>query len=117
MRDAFQEAVNDLNLSDDQKGKVKDIFADAKAKRQAIWNDASLGDDQKKAKIKELHADTKAKVRHQNSRKASAAKFLQHSKICGLRLDSSISVSQRLGPGDRKRPDQGDERLSRQKTL
>lgn len=62
MHDKLQEAVNDLNLSDDQKTKVKGIFTDAKSKREAIWNDTSLSDAQKKAKTKELHADTMAKV-------------------------------------------------------
>jgi Spy/CpxP family protein refolding chaperone len=62
MKDKLQDAVNELNLTDDQKAKVKDIFTDAKSKREAVWNDASLTEDQKKAKMKELHADTKAKV-------------------------------------------------------
>lgn len=62
MRDKLQSAVESLNLTDDQKPKVKDIFADAKAKRQSIWNDSSLTDDQKKAKMKELHAGTMAKL-------------------------------------------------------
>jgi protein CpxP len=62
MRDAFQEAVNELNLTDDQKGKLKDIFADAKAKRESIGKDTSLTDDQKKEKMKELKTDTRSKV-------------------------------------------------------
>ncbi len=62
MRDKLQSAVEGLNLTDDQKAKVKDIFADAKSKRQTIWNDSSLTDDQKKAKMKELHAGTMAKL-------------------------------------------------------
>ena len=62
MRDALQETVNELNLNDDQKAKLKDIFSDAKAKRESIWKDTALSDDQKKEKMKELHADTKAKV-------------------------------------------------------
>ncbi len=62
MREKLQSAVESLNLSDDQKGKVKDILADAKAKRQTVWNDSSLTDDQKKAKMKELHAGTIAKL-------------------------------------------------------
>jgi len=62
MRDALQETVNQLNLSDDQKSKLKDIFSDAKAKRESIWKDTSLSDDQKKEKMQALHADTKAKV-------------------------------------------------------
>jgi len=62
MRDKLQSAVESLNLTDDQKSKVKDIFADAKAKRQTVWNDSSLTDDQKKAKMKELHAGTMSKL-------------------------------------------------------
>lgn len=62
MRDKLQSAVESLNLTDDQKSKVKDIFTDAKAKRQTVMNDSSLTDDQKKAKMKELHAGTMAKL-------------------------------------------------------
>jgi Spy/CpxP family protein refolding chaperone len=62
MRDKLQAAVESLNLTDDQKAKIKGIFADAKTKREAVSNDASLSDDQKKAKMKELHSDTKAKL-------------------------------------------------------
>jgi Spy/CpxP family protein refolding chaperone len=61
-RGGLQAAVESLNLNDDQKAKVKDIFADAKAKHQAVSNDTSLTDDQKKAKLKELHEGTLAKV-------------------------------------------------------
>ena len=62
MREKLQSAVESLNLTDDQKSKVKDIFADAKAKRQTVWSDSTLSDDQKKAKMKELHAGTMAKL-------------------------------------------------------
>jgi Spy/CpxP family protein refolding chaperone len=62
MRDRLQTAVESLNLTDDQKAKLKDIFADAKTQRQTVMNDASLSDDQKKAKMKEIHEATKTKV-------------------------------------------------------
>lgn len=62
MHDKLQEVVNDLNLSDDQKSKMKDIFSDAKSKREAIVNDTSLTDDQKRAKMRELHTGTMSKV-------------------------------------------------------
>jgi len=58
----LQAAVESLNLTDDQKAKVKDIFADAKTKRQAVLADTSLSEDQKKAKMKELHEATMAKM-------------------------------------------------------
>ncbi len=53
MHGGLQAAVESLNLTDDQKAKVKDIFVDAKTKRQAVSSDASLSDEQKKAKMKE----------------------------------------------------------------
>jgi len=62
MRDRLQAEVESLNLSDDQKSKVKDIFADSRAKRQNIMSDSSLTDDQKKAKMKDLREDTMTKV-------------------------------------------------------
>jgi Spy/CpxP family protein refolding chaperone len=62
MRDRLQTAVESLDLTDDQKAKLKDIFADAKTQRQTIVNDASLSEDQKKTKMKELHQATKTKV-------------------------------------------------------
>jgi Spy/CpxP family protein refolding chaperone len=62
MRDRLQAAVESLDLTGEQKAKVKDIFADAKTQRQTIMNDASLNEDQKKTKMKELHQTTKTKV-------------------------------------------------------
>ncbi len=62
MHGGLQAAVESLNLTDDQKAKVKDIFVDAKTKRQAVSSDASLSDEQKKAKMKELHSATMAKL-------------------------------------------------------
>jgi periplasmic protein CpxP/Spy len=61
-RDRLQDAVNQLDLNDDQKGKLKDIFADTRSKRQSIASDSSLNDDQRKEKMKSLHQDTLAKV-------------------------------------------------------
>jgi Spy/CpxP family protein refolding chaperone len=62
MRGGLQAAVESLSLTDDQRAKIKDIFADAKTKHQAVANDSTLTDDQKKAKLKELHEGTLAKV-------------------------------------------------------
>lgn len=62
MHDKLQAALDSLNLTDDQKGKVKDILADAKAKHEAAMKDASLNEDQKKAKMKELHEGLFAKL-------------------------------------------------------
>jgi len=62
MHGGLQAAVESLNLTDDQKAKVKDIFADAKTKRHAVFSDTSLSEEQKKAKMKELHSSTMAKL-------------------------------------------------------
>ena len=61
-RGGLQAAVESLNLTDDQKAKVKDIFGDAKTKKQAVSNDTSLSEEQKKAKMKELHSATMARL-------------------------------------------------------
>lgn len=60
--DGLQAAVESLNLTDEQKAKVKDIFADAKTKHQVVSSDTTLSDEQKKAKMKELHSSTVAKL-------------------------------------------------------
>ena len=62
MHDKMQAALDSLNLTDDQKAKIKDIFADAKTKHEAVSTDASLNEEQKKAKLKELHEATMAKL-------------------------------------------------------
>jgi Spy/CpxP family protein refolding chaperone len=58
----LQAAVESLNLTDEQKAKVKDIFAEAKTKGQAVSSDTMLSDEQKKAKMKELHSGIMAKL-------------------------------------------------------
>jgi Spy/CpxP family protein refolding chaperone len=58
----LQAAVESLNLTDDQKAKVKQIFADAKDKHRAVTSDTSLNEEQKKAKLKELHEGMMAKL-------------------------------------------------------
>ena len=60
--DGLQAAVESLNLTDEQKAKMKDIFADAKTKHQAVSSDTTLSDEQKKAKMKELHSSVMAKL-------------------------------------------------------
>jgi len=64
MRDRLQEAIKELNLNDDQKDKLKDVFANSRTKRETILNDSSLTDDQKREKMKTLRQDTMSKVNH-----------------------------------------------------
>ena len=58
----LQAAVESLNLTDEQKAKVRDIFADAKTKGQVVSSDTTLSDEQKKAKMKELHSGIMIKL-------------------------------------------------------
>lgn len=53
---------SNLNLSQDQKGKLKGVLQDSKQQREAIKNDASLSDVQRGAKMKQLKEDQKQKV-------------------------------------------------------
>jgi len=62
MKDSLQKAANELNLSADQKTKLKGIFSDAKAKRESIFKDSSLTDEQKQDKLKDLRGSTKSQV-------------------------------------------------------
>jgi Spy/CpxP family protein refolding chaperone len=62
-RERLKAAVDELNLTDEQKAKLGPIFDDAKAKSDEVRGDATLTADQKKAKMKEIGADLHAKVR------------------------------------------------------
>ena len=61
-RDRLKAAVDELNLTDDQKAKLAPIFSDAKAKSDEVRGDATLTADQRKEKLKEIGTDLHAKV-------------------------------------------------------
>jgi len=44
-----------LNLTDDQKGKLKPILQDQMQQMKAVREDSSLSEDQKRAKMKSIH--------------------------------------------------------------
>jgi periplasmic protein CpxP/Spy len=52
-----------LDLTDDQKPKVKEIMKDAAEKRKAVREDDSLSADDKKTKMKAIQDDTTAKMK------------------------------------------------------
>jgi len=52
-----------LGLTEEQKAKIKAIFADSKTQIKAVKADTSLSTEAKKAKIKQIRADALAKVR------------------------------------------------------
>ena len=61
-RERLQAAVDSLNLTDDQKAKLRPMFADARTKGQAVLDDSTLTDDQKKAKLKGIYHELKKNV-------------------------------------------------------
>jgi hypothetical protein len=51
-----------LNLTDDQKDKIKSIRKDAKDKVRDVQKDTSLNDDSKERKLKQIKKETRAQV-------------------------------------------------------
>jgi len=58
----LEEMSKQLNLTDDQRTKLKPILQDEAQQLQAVHNDASLSQDKKKAKAKEIHAASKPQI-------------------------------------------------------
>lgn len=54
--------VGELNLTDDQKVKVKPIFQEEAKKLKELRQDTNLSKQDKMAKLKSIHADTDAKL-------------------------------------------------------
>jgi periplasmic protein CpxP/Spy len=51
-----------LNLSDDQKAKIKPILDDQQKQMQALRDDSSLSQDQRHEKMKQIHEASDAKI-------------------------------------------------------
>jgi Spy/CpxP family protein refolding chaperone len=62
-QDRMKSAVEELNLTDDQKAKVKPILQDEAQKLKALRQDTSLAKEDKKAKLKSIREDTNAKIK------------------------------------------------------
>lgn len=58
-----KEALKELNMTEEQKGKVKEIMKANKAAKKAIEDDSSLSAEQKKAKIKQLRLSQMQKLK------------------------------------------------------
>jgi protein CpxP len=59
----LEELSKQLNLTDDQKAKLKPILQDESQQLQAVRNDASLDHDQKMAKAKEIRGAHKSQIK------------------------------------------------------
>lgn len=83
--------MNDLNLTADQKAKMKEIQQSTKEQRDAIRNDASLTPEQKMAKMKDLRKSQSEKVNsiltpdQQAKRKASMEKMRSNGRMHGAK--------------------------------
>lgn len=60
--DKLHKAVASLKLTDDEKAKLKPVFADAKSKGAAIRADKSLTPDQKKTQGNEMMVNLRSQV-------------------------------------------------------
>ncbi len=58
----LEEMSKQLNLTDDQKAKLKPILQDEAQQLQAVHNDTSLSHDQKMAKVKEIREAHKPQI-------------------------------------------------------
>lgn len=52
----------ELNLTDDQKAKLKPVLADESKQMQGVRNDTTLTEEQKRDKMKELHQSTDTQI-------------------------------------------------------
>jgi len=62
-RERMQGAAKDLNLTDEQKAKLKDIYQPQMEKLRGIWKDQSLTREQKMEKFKALRSEAEPKLK------------------------------------------------------
>lgn len=62
-RERMQEAAKNLNLTEDQKAKLKTIYQPQMEKLRELWKDQSLSREQKMEKFKALRAESEPKLK------------------------------------------------------
>lgn len=62
VQEFLQRVATELNLTDDQKAKIKPILQDEYKQLTAVHEDASMSSDQKMTKAKEIHATAKSQI-------------------------------------------------------
>lgn len=62
VKERLQKIATELNLSDDQRAKLKPILQGEVDELRGVKNDASLSPEQKQAKAKQIHEASKAKI-------------------------------------------------------
>jgi len=58
----LQELSTELNLTDDQKDKIKPVLQDEFKQLKAVKDDTSLSPDQRKTKATDIHESTKSQI-------------------------------------------------------
>jgi periplasmic protein CpxP/Spy len=59
---SLQHLASELNLTEDQKAKIKPILQDEHSQLGAVKADSSLSPDQKQAKVAEIHGNAKSQI-------------------------------------------------------
>jgi len=62
-RERMQDAAENLNLTDEQKAKLKELYAPQREKLREIWKDQSLTREQKMEKFKALRSEAEPKLK------------------------------------------------------
>jgi Spy/CpxP family protein refolding chaperone len=61
--DRLEHLSQTLNLSDDQKAKIKPMLEDESSKMQALWQDNSTPREQKRPKMQQIRQDTAEQIK------------------------------------------------------
>jgi protein CpxP len=59
---SLQHLASELNLTEDQKAKIKPILQDEHSQLGAVKADSSLSPDQRQAKVAEIHGNAKSQI-------------------------------------------------------
>ena len=62
VQEKLQHLSSELNLTDDQKEKIKPILANEAGQLKTVHNDSSLSDDQKQTQMKDIHSSAKSQI-------------------------------------------------------
>ncbi len=85
--------IQELNLSKDQLDRLQKLVQDGKTRRESIWKDNTLNDEQKKEKMLELRAEGRTKLGDILTRE-------QQDKLQRLHHKANAKYSRQTEPAD-----------------
>jgi periplasmic protein CpxP/Spy len=62
VQEGLQKLATQLQLTDDQKAKIKPLLQEQYTQLKSVHDDTSLSDEQKKAKMKAIHQDYHSQI-------------------------------------------------------